>query len=652
MLKTLDKIKPFDKQEFSSLLSKCHNIIRDNDKLSPETSFDEISKVLFIKILHERDEKMPFSLMRFEELKETDEQLEVESGETYYQKLFNKTKNKYMGLFAKTDKITLTEESFLSIVKELEMYDLSNTSEDIKGIAFEKFLGKTLRGELGQYFTPRSIVDYMVRHLNPSEGDVVCDPCCGTGGFLIKAFEYVKDKLTQNIEVHFAAGIPNDQRDNLDNDLDISYKGGRMNKLTTDYFFGIDANPRMARTAKMNMIMHGDGHAGVYHGDGFENKERIREGNFDIILTNPPFGSQIKNKQKYSLTLLQYNSSTQVLFIERCLNLLKEGGKLGIVLPEAVLGSPDMKNVRKYVGNKARILHITCLPRDVFKSNKANVKTSILFLQKLGKDEAVPADYPFTVSKVESAGISTTGEECENELENVLQELDSDNSGISDSDYKFVKTVSYKDINSWSVETILAERGLPVIEGFLRVKLGDILTQVSNKIKLNPENIYKQPTIHLWGKGVSLRGESLGSKIKTKTQFEIKEGQLILSKIDARNGAVGIVPPELDGAVITGSFQCYDIDKSKVLPHYLKLILCSDEFMKLCNDYSTGTTGRKSVNAKNFLNFEISLPPIEKQNQYLNEINEANRLKKEAEQITRRAIGIVKSNLQLTFKYS
>ena len=293
--KLLKQTKAFSRDEFSRLLFKCHNIIRNNDKLSPEAAFDEISKILFIKIRYEREneEGQIFSYDRFVENRKNYDKLNKEMGvsdaKPFYQNLFERTKQQFAAdhLFDDNAKIEIRENSFEQIVKELEIYNLSTTSDDVKGIAFEQFLGKTFRGELGQFFTPRTIVDFMVSVLDPQEGEYICDPCCGSGGFLIRAFEYVRESIEKDIErqkdsikqKYFdneyeslsdedKANVDmmvNTAFDRLNAELDINNAKGRLRSLSFDCIYGTDANPRMARTSKMNMIMHGDGHGGVHH---------------------------------------------------------------------------------------------------------------------------------------------------------------------------------------------------------------------------------------------------------------------------------------------------------------------------------------------------------------------------------------------------
>lgn len=545
----LSQTKAFTRDEFSKLLFKCHNIIRNNDKLSPEAAFDEISKVLFIKIRYERDNTgtQIFSEEEFKKLREAYDKTKSKLSLPFYQQLFERTKEDYVkdDLFEPNDTIKIKEASFEAIVKELEVYNLSRTADDIKGIAFEKFLGKTFRGELGQFFTPRTIVDFMVALLDPEEGEIICDPCCGSGGFLIKAFEYVREKIEndiQRVKDRIKIEVFNEEYENgtdgdraitdelvdqyfsvLNMELDTK-EDGRLKDLSHNCIFGTDANPRMARTAKMNMIMHGDGHGGVHHHDGLLNVNGIFENRFDVILTNPPFGSRVEKSLKiteadkftdeakikhyterygeeYVTALEQVNGNvgksvlslydsgqlsglTEVLFIERCLRLLKPGGRLGIVLPEGVLNNTQLQSVRELFEGMAKIVLITSIPQDVFMASGATVKPSLMFFKKFTAEEAIQYDqanarayeqvitkyaeqiaeltsfiedkksprseikvkkaklkvletqiaeevkpivkqlfdYQIPIAQVQKAGITTTGAECENELEELLKE--------------------------------------------------------------------------------------------------------------------------------------------------------------------------------------------------------------------------------------
>lgn len=472
----LSKTKEFTGDEFAKLLHKCHNIIRNNDKLSPEASFDEISKILFLKIMYERnpdDDTLIFSKQKVKKEMEIHQKKidRKQTSQTYLESIFDGVKNAFKddGIFEENEKIKIKENSFLEIVQELEIYNLTATSEDVKGIAFETFLGRTFRGELGQFFTPRVIVNFMVDLLNPQANELICDPCAGSGGFLIKAFESVKETIDNKyIEIKkkkYNELFPKDiELTDIEQDkktkLYDSYlveinkeQEKEIEKLSKRAIFGTDANPRMARVSKMNMIMHGDGHNGIHHNDGLLNVNGIFHDRFDVILTNPPFGttlsqnspiveedSKYRNDQLIETYIKKYGEElyykagftetfnysniehrlkakelyfekmnqvtdnfgkpirglfevgksagqTEVLFIERCLDLLRDGGRMGIVLPEGVLNSSNLQNAREYFESRAKILLIVSLPQEIFISSGATVKTSLVFLKKFTADE-------------------------------------------------------------------------------------------------------------------------------------------------------------------------------------------------------------------------------------------------------------------------
>lgn len=455
-----NQTKLFTRDEFTKTLRACHNIIRNNDKLSPEAAFDEISKLLFMKIRFERDNKgmKVFTKQEYLDAAQNHEK-NVRPGLkgtdlyalSYMQFLFRTTKEFFKDdrLFDDKDEINIRENSFIQILEKLETFNLSDTQDDVKGIAFEEFLGTTFRGELGQFFTPRTIVDFMTEILDPQEGEVICDPTCGSGGFLIKAFEYVrekieadirskKDSLRLSIEGNDYDALPEDKQVKishsidkmqaaLNTELDTGIEGSRMYQLSRNCIYGTDANPRMARTSKMNMIMHGDGHGGVHHHDGLLNVNGIFEERFDVILTNPPFGQNMdrgqliseadkftdeemkkKYKKKYGaaydealkqvddhigeslLSLYDLGNTstlTEVLFMERCLRLLKKGGRMGMVLPEGVLNNKNLQTVREYFEGKAKIILICSIPQDVFIAAGATVKPSLVFMRRFTNDE-------------------------------------------------------------------------------------------------------------------------------------------------------------------------------------------------------------------------------------------------------------------------
>ena len=440
----LKRLKVFKEDEFADLLHQCHNVIRNREKKDPAAAFDEIAKILFIKVAIERRLRAGRNRHNLFNAAFLDQQGQIHDNPIDV--LFDQTKKEYKAdrIFEEDERVNLKQATVREIVRLLEKYNLSDTSEDIKGIAFERFLGRTFRGEIGQFFTPRTIVEFMVQMLNPQEGDIICDPASGSGGFLIRFFEIVREQIMADVDRQYReykaevekkslsaprlAELLTRKYDELQETIDPHRKGSRMWKLANQCIFGCDANDRMARTSKMNMIMHGDGHGGVHHHDGFINVNGIFEGRFNIVLTNPPFGANVEDsdvilesdvtvpeemEERYEkeygeiykeaiarvqaakgepiASLFDLPKSnrvkTEILFIERCLALLRPGGRMGIVLPEGIYNNPSLAYVREYVEDRAFIRAVVSLPQETFYSSGASVKASLLFLAKFTEKE-------------------------------------------------------------------------------------------------------------------------------------------------------------------------------------------------------------------------------------------------------------------------
>ncbi|HEX8876939.1 MAG TPA: N-6 DNA methylase [Phycisphaerales bacterium] len=458
--KLLNRLKTFKEDEFADLLHSCHNVIRNREHLDPAAAFDEIAKVLFMKVTIERRLRAGRVRSNLFTADSLDEDRRRFSNPV--ENLFEETKREYAddNIFDGDEKINLKFDTVREIVRLLERYNLSDTSEDVKGIAFERFLGRTFRGEIGQFFTPRSIVEFMIRMVDPQEGEIICDPASGSGGFLIRFFEIVREKVLRDVDREYAEFVASLEGKKLSEAkraellrekdeqrraaIDQHSEDSRLWKLANRCIYGCDANDRMARTSKMNMIMHGDGHGGVHHHNGFINVNGIFEGRFDIILTNPPFGANVEptdritegdvrttdeQRRRYSraygkaytdaqervLKALEAKApigslfdlphkgedneaerarhkpgkiKTEILFIERCLSLLKPGGRLGIVLPEGIFNNPSLQYVREFCEDRARILAVVSLPQEAFFAAGATVKASLLFVQKYTEAEA------------------------------------------------------------------------------------------------------------------------------------------------------------------------------------------------------------------------------------------------------------------------
>jgi type I restriction enzyme M protein len=375
-------------KELSRLMRRCHDVIRNLKGYDPTKAFDELSKILFAKMYEEREiQEGRRKVNRFT----TEEVVRGrQRGVEIIQTLWHDTvrSDRYKEVFADQDAggdISLPPIGIDKIVALLENKSLGETDLDVKGVAFEEFLSATYRGGgLGQYFTPREIVNFMVELSSPQIGESVIDPACGSGGFLIRVYDVVREKI-------------------LTSELSPAQARAQLKELAQRSLVGIDWEPRAARTCKMNMIIHGDGHAGVYQGNSLDTEEiekkvkerqricpeapSIEEGTFDIAITNPPFGA--KDTQKEILRHYELGGSGQkreVLMVERCIRLLRPGGRLVIVLPEGILSNKLDAKVREEIRKHCIIKAVIRLSQDAFKMSEGAACTSILFAVK--KDAA------------------------------------------------------------------------------------------------------------------------------------------------------------------------------------------------------------------------------------------------------------------------
>lgn len=335
-------------------------------------------------------------------------------------KLFSDVKTKYKEVFTKEDIITLDDKSVAYIVGELQNYCLIDAERDVLADAFETFIDHALKGGQGQFFTPRNVVKMMVEILDPDDDDMVIDPACGSGGFIIESLRYIWNKIVNRYREMGWSDM-----EILEEKIDVANKCIR----------GIDKDYFLSKIAKAYMAIMGDGKGGVFCEDSLERPEnwsdktrqKIHMGDFSVVLTNPPFGSKIpvtgedklkqyelahkwKNKKgtnDWEKMKLAEKEAPQILFIERCYQLLKYGGRMAIVLPDGVFGNNQLGYIRKFIMKRFRLVAVIDIPLETFMPN-TGTKTSILVVQKL-KPQDIPADYPVFMCVAETCGHDRRG---------------------------------------------------------------------------------------------------------------------------------------------------------------------------------------------------------------------------------------------------
>ena len=370
------ELSVIERGDLIRVLEKCHDTLWQGGRLTPTDAFDELAKILFIKIRDEKKarrngEPYDFQIKTHEK---------PESVANRINALYQEAKAQDPEVF--TEDIEIDESRLFSVVNHLQAISLNQTDLDVKGVAFERFLGNFFKGEIGQFFTPREVVEFMVDMITPNHEELILDPACGSGGFLLHAMDYIR---AQASEFH-TEGTPEHYN--------------HWHDFAKDQLFGIEVNDSIARVAKMNMIIHDDGHSNVISNDAlvdfntlYNQNRGFERDRFDVILTNPPFGAVIKQTElpyleNYELGRGNASQKTEILFLERCFDFLKwETGKLAIILPDGILTNSSLQYVRDYIERHFQILAVVSLPQIAFSHYGAGVKTSILFLRKFSKQE-------------------------------------------------------------------------------------------------------------------------------------------------------------------------------------------------------------------------------------------------------------------------
>jgi type I restriction enzyme M protein len=391
------------------VFKRIHNYIYANQGFQKDKAFEELLKLIFIKVYDEQySPSLKFYILPDEDINKVRKRLE---------ELFEKVKLRYKYIFKENEIIELNDSVLRYVVSELQRFSFVDTDTDVKGEAYEQLVGPNLRGDRGEFFTPRNVCNMtieMLFSLIPEEkltspgAMKILDPAVGTGGFLIAGIQKIK-------QLFLKRGFRYDQLRDL------------IREVADTNFYGIDFNPFLVKVAQMNMVMHGDGSSNIEHANSLENpqnwnretREKIKFEDFDIVVTNPPFGTKavIDNPDilnQFELTTFGAKSPRtalppEQLFIERCLDFLKPGGYLGIVLPDSILSNPGLKWLREWILQKTYVIASIDLPVETFEPY-TGTQTSILILKKKKPEEQkFQEDYEIFMAIPEKVGHDRRG---------------------------------------------------------------------------------------------------------------------------------------------------------------------------------------------------------------------------------------------------
>lgn len=422
---------------------RCHDYIYGNEGMK-KTAFWELLNLIFCKLY---DEKRRFSDARegisyrrrfWVGVKEQNTPEGQHAVAERIRGIFEdlKESNIFKDVFEGNEQITLSDRGLAFVASELAKYSFLDATVDVKGTAYETIVSNTLKQEAGQFFTPRNIIKCMVEMLDPDQNCRVLDPACGSGGFLVMVLDHVRHKIAKNFypeldDLHLEAKLNSVEVDDA------------VREYAEKMIFGFDFDPDLKKAARMNMVMAGDVHSNIYninsleyprgskpdvpriaeavnrsiehsadHDFNFGTSDDNAQGKFDMVFTNPPFGTKVEVDPEIASHYELNSKAPEVLFIEACYNFLKPGGKMAIVLPDGILGNPNTESVRLWVLQHFKLLASVDLPMETFLP-QVGVQASLLFLQKKTDDEMlVPIedeDYDVFMAIVEQVGKDRRG---------------------------------------------------------------------------------------------------------------------------------------------------------------------------------------------------------------------------------------------------
>jgi len=662
-------IKPVRKDELIRILEKCNNTLWDGGKMAPIDAFDELSKIIFVKIRDEQIARKKGSPYDFQiKTHET-----AESVNKRIVQLYKDAKHIDPEVF--TDTIKSTASKLFTVVNHLQSVNLSKTDLDTKGVAFESFMEDFFKGKQGQYFTPREVVSFIIELCDFDNNSKILDPACGSGGFLLHALDHIREEAGEYYEDGTAEHFKH-------------WHDFAANKL-----FGIEVSERIARVAKMNMIIHDDGHTNVICSDALERLNKIqginqkfKENSFDLILTNPPFGATIKKEEKPYLNEYLFGKShtgkdrktqkTEILFIERCWQFLKEGsGRLAIILPDGVLTNKTLSYVRGFAKDKFEIEGIFSLPQVTFVHYGAGLKSTILILRKRKKNEKINDNKVFC-ALANRVGYDGTGRSDKNELPDIARKFHEYKAGKK----FYTHTVYIKKVSQLNNDRLDAYYYSPMFEDVIKdikkskhplMKLKDACSKIksggkeaigifngSTPAKENySENIADPKIVKVAslkkGKVDLNRVENVKPDFTSNKTVENGDILILSSAHQAeylgRNPCVVTIPKELKDEEITFVGELINIRANQkiVNPYYLLQLFNTRNYYLLINREKRGQTSH--LYPSDMKDLLIPVPvDIKTQNdnakKYIKNYKEYERLVKEADNLLEKTYGDFESS--------
>lgn len=619
-VETISKKVINSRNDLIKIFKEANNSLRKEGLLAGHERFSVFSNILFLKLMSEiqevNDKEGDRSAIAKEyrwdffknksgnELQSYVNNIVLKNFDNFY-----KGKNGNESIF---EELKIQSPNTLKeIINQLDQLELINIESDIKGDAFEFFLRTYNAGEkdLGEYFTPRHIVKFLVQLLNPVFGEKIYDPFCGTGGMLIESFKHLSRSASSN--------------------------NAALRFLKEDSIFGREISST-AKIAKMNMILIGDGHNNIRRMDSLSEPANNL---YDVVISNIPFAQQTEYGALYDIPTKDANS----ICIQHCINAIDttaKNGRIGIILPEKVLFDKNYEILREKIYQNCTISNVISLPSGTFEPY-TNVQTSILHLTKV--NQKVKSE------KVKFYFVKNDGYTLDKNRKKITGENDLDAFFTKENDYNslFIDILRIKD-NSFALQgkkyippKELAEITFGTTD---LIKLSTILKRVRNEsIKIDESDDYELLGVRSYGLGVfkkPLKGYDLS---KGMSYFKAKTNHLFWCKVDTKNGAFGVVKENQEDCIFTSNMTMMEIDDNKMIPYFLEILFRNKKIQEYFDNYISGSTNRKYVKISELLDFYIPNYPKNQQKQIVESVLKAEYSIKDSQ-------NIIEANIESTNK--
>ena len=552
-------------QDLQQDLFRILNIVRNDERYSPERAYIEVIKIIFMKLVFEKENKKILNSNEIKNKKIKINELYLKTNIFYNNKLFDLNEKIY-------DEILIKEQTVIKIINYLEKYNFSVLflNSNLMSIIYNKFKNRVFRGYLGEKNTPVCLSSFMIDYIKPNENDKIYDINSKTGELIVSTIKY---KLNQK-----------------------------------NLFMNSNSDLYTSLSSKVNMIINKIPLSNETNKHVFEIKEDLLEENiYDIVMSDlPNFEMGIKK-------------DSTIMSLKMMIKLLKKGGKAIFIIDDKYLIKDKYKSIRNFIKKETIIKSIISIPGNAYLSlGGCKGNSSILTLEKKENKEEVQLKDNILIAnlkKVDSNIINP--KKNENDLNTILKYELSNTKKIIKEDKEIIKYVKLEDFeDNFDIKEQFKFKPYQNHKKEDMIQLSSFLEESKIKVEIKEEKEYKRITIKSNNNGITTRDVIKGNIIKTKEQYLVRKEQFIISMLGADTGNFGIVPKELDKSITTNSFKVFTINKNIVIPEYFNILSKSKEFNAFCKLLMNNKIVKR-LDIKLFLKTFVPIPNITKQKEVI-----------------------------------